>query len=266
MKKIILLPILCIFSIVTFAQASGGQIRRSAKIQRNVANRTAPPSRNAAKTYTAREMYEKGQRFYDKGNYREAIKWFTKAAKNGYPDAQSELGFMYMNGEGVPVNKSEGAKWLTKAGDNGDAMAQQALGYMYKNGDGVPQNMAEAKKWFGKAAPQFYEGGRNAMKSSTGGQLALQLFETVYNMELSPYDAWSLFHIGEIYYFAEGGVGYNFPVAFKYFKMASDKGNTVAMYFVGMCYQMGNGVPKDVNKGQDYFRKSGYTSLPSRDF
>ena len=36
MKKIILLPILCLFSIVSFAQASGGQIRRSSdKSQRN---------------------------------------------------------------------------------------------------------------------------------------------------------------------------------------------------------------------------------------
>ena len=204
------------FSLMASAQASGGQIRRSAKIQSNVVNGTTAPSRKASKTYSVREMYEKGQRFYDKGNYQEALKWYTMAAKNGYPDAQSELGFMYLNGEGTRVNKAEAVIWLTKAGDNGDAMAQQALGYMYKNGDGVPQNMAEAKKWFGKAAPQFYEGGRNAMKSSTGGQLALQLFETVYNMELSPYDAWSLFHIGEIYYFAEGGVGYNFPEAFKY--------------------------------------------------
>lgn len=50
MKKIILLPILCIFSIVSFAQASGGQIRRSSdKSQRN--NRATI----IAKTYPQRD-------------------------------------------------------------------------------------------------------------------------------------------------------------------------------------------------------------------
>ena len=71
--KIIFLTLLCCmsFSIMASAQASGGQIRRPEKTQSNVANRSAfrteSPSRKAAKTYTAREMYEKGQRFYDKG-------------------------------------------------------------------------------------------------------------------------------------------------------------------------------------------------------
>jgi TPR repeat protein len=210
------------------------------------------------------EMFEMGQSFYDKGNYTEALKWYKKAADNGSSDAQSELGFMYMNGEGVPVNKSEGAKWLIKASENGDIMAQRALGFMYKNGDGVPQNISESNKWLGKASSQFYEAGKNNMK--TNGQVALQFFSWVYEMGQLPYNVWSLFHIGEIYYYAEGGVHTDFQEAAKYFKAASDMGNQVAMYYMGICYETGNGVPKDSNMAKQYYSKSGYTSLPSRDF
>ncbi len=261
-----IIVLLCCMSLATMAlaQASGGQIRRNVQRTTSNINKRGSLSKKTSRTYTTREMFEMGQSFYDKGNYTEALNWYKKAAENGSSDAQSELGFMYMNGEGTPVNKSEGAKWLLKASENGDFLAQRALGFMYKNGDGVPQNISESNKWLGKASSQFYEAGRNNMK--TNGQVALQFFSWVYEMGQLPYNVWSLFHIGEIYYYAEGGVHTDFQEAAKYFKAASDMGNQVAMYYMGICYETGNGVPKDSNMAKQYYSKSGYTSLPSRDF
>ena len=265
MKTRIIVLLLCMsFSIMASAQASGGQIRRNVQRTTSKVNRSVSPSRNTSRTYTTREMFEMGKSFYDKGNYTEALNWYKKAAENGSSDAQSELGFMYMNGEGTPVNKSEGAKWLLKASENGDFLAQRALGFMYKNGDGVPQNISESNKWLGKASYQFYEVGRKNMK--TDGQVALQFFSWVYEMRQTPYDVWSLFHIGEIYYFAEGGVHTDYQEATKYFKAASDMGNRVAMYYMGLCYEFGRGIPKDLSKAQQYYKESGYNSVPSRDF
>ena len=276
MKIRLLITICCmLFSLLASAQASGGQIRRTTQRHYDNTNRSVAPSRNnsnrstthtqkTAKTYTVMEMFEMGQSFYDKGNYTEALKWYKKAADNGSSDAQSELGFMYMNGEGVPINKSEGAKWLIKASENGDIMAQRALGFMYKNGDGVPRNISESNKWLGKASSQFYEAGRRSMK--TDGKVALQFFGWVYEMRQTPHDVWALFHIGEIYYYAEGGVHSDYKEAVKYFKAASDMGNKVAMYYMGICYEIGNGVPKDYNTAKQYYSKSGFASLPSRDF
>ena len=265
MKTRIIVLLLCMsFSIMASAQASGGQIRRNVQRTTSKVNRSVSPSRNTSRTYTTREMFEMGKSFYDKGNYTEALNWYKKAAENGSSDAQSELGFMYMNGEGTPVNKSEGAKWLLKASENGDFLAQRALGFMYKNGDGVPQNISESNKWLGKASYQFYEVGRKNMK--TDGQVALQFFSWVYEMRQTPYDVWSLFHIGEIYYFAEGGVHTDYQEATKYFKAASDMGNRVAMYYMGLCYEFGRGIPKDLSKAQQYYKESGYNSVPSSDF
>ena len=42
----------------------------------------------------------------------EAVKWLRKAADQGYAIAQTQLGYMYYGGEGVPQNYSEAYAWL----------------------------------------------------------------------------------------------------------------------------------------------------------
>ena len=49
-----------------------------------------------------------------------ALKWFRKAAEQGFAPAQFNLGVMYYNGRGVQVNKSLAKEWLGKACDNGE--------------------------------------------------------------------------------------------------------------------------------------------------
>lgn len=250
------------FALMASAQASGGQIRRPAK--RQSSSSTATPSHNYTKTYTVKEQYEMGSSYYDKGNYQEAIKWYRKAAELGHPDAQSELGHMYFNGEGVPVNHEEALKWLSKAASQGDAIAQSTLGYMYKNGVGVPKNEDEAAKWFKKSAFQYYEGAKRAMKA--GNQLAFELLQTVISMDITPYSVLSMFHMGTLYYYGECDLKTDFSQAFYYFKQASEKGNLPALYYLGLCYEYGRGVPEDKTKAQEYYKRSGYKSAPSRNF
>ena len=47
--------------------------------------------------------------------YAEAAKWFLKAAENGVPDAQFQIGVYYARGDGVEQNMVEAYKWLTVA-------------------------------------------------------------------------------------------------------------------------------------------------------
>ena len=82
----------------------------------------------------------------------EAVKWFRKAAEQGYAVAQTMLGLMYYRGDGVPKDDAEAVKWFRKAAEQGYAKAQYNLGLMYYRGDGVPKDEAEAVKWFNLAA------------------------------------------------------------------------------------------------------------------
>ena len=53
----------------------------------------------------------------------EAVKWYRKAAKQGLVIAQFNLGIMYGNGEGIPVNNIKAYMWssLAKAQGHEDA-------------------------------------------------------------------------------------------------------------------------------------------------
>ena len=87
-------------------------------------------------------------------DYKQAVKWFTKAAEQGHAMAQYFLGLMYYNGEGVSQDYKQAAKWYTRAAEQGVADAQCNLGLMYYAGEGVSQDYKEAVKWFTKAAGQ----------------------------------------------------------------------------------------------------------------
>ncbi len=95
--------------------------------------------------------------FDEYGNHElaeEALKWFRKAAEQGYAPAEHNLGLMYDKGQGVPQDYQEALKWYRKAAEQGHAPGQFCLGLMYDEGQGVPQDYQEALKWYRKAAEQ----------------------------------------------------------------------------------------------------------------
>lgn len=67
----------------------------------------------------------------------EAIKWFRKAADQGFADAQFKLGRMYYKGEGVPKDDMEAVKWMRAVAEQGYAGAQWLIGVMYVNNQGL---------------------------------------------------------------------------------------------------------------------------------
>ena len=62
------------------------------------------------------------------------------------------LGGCYYDGEGVEQDYAEAVKWYRKAAEQGYAVAQFEMGWCYKHGYGVPKDLAEAKRWYRKAA------------------------------------------------------------------------------------------------------------------
>ena len=99
-------------------------------------------------------MKQKGDEYYEAGNYEEAVKCYRKAAEQGIADAQYNLGICYYNGVGVGKDDYEAVKWFRKAAEQGYADAQYNLGACYYNGFGVAKDDYEAEKWLRKAAKQ----------------------------------------------------------------------------------------------------------------
>jgi hypothetical protein len=74
--------------------------------------------------------------------------WYRKAAERGHPDAQYNLGFMHLLGEGVPSDPEEGLRWLHLSADQGEGFSFRLLADLYRNGYyGVPLDTKQADHW-----------------------------------------------------------------------------------------------------------------------
>jgi len=70
---------------------------------------------------------------------------------------------MYDSGEGVPQDQKQAVHWYSKAAKQGDADAQFNLGIMYARGEGVVQDNKRALFWFKKSAAQGHVGAQNVL-------------------------------------------------------------------------------------------------------
>ena len=106
--------------------------------------------------------YQKGVEAYKNGDYATALREWRPLAEQGDAGAQTNLGVMYGNGEGVTQDYKEAVKWYRKAAEQGHAMAQYNLGVMYDNGEGVIEDDVYAHMWWNIAASN---GDDDAMKN-----------------------------------------------------------------------------------------------------
>jgi TPR repeat protein len=60
------------------------------------------------------------------------MRWYRKAAEQGFAEAQCNLGVMYRLGRGVPQDDAEAMRWYRKAAKQGNAQAQNGLIIMYE--------------------------------------------------------------------------------------------------------------------------------------
>ena len=80
-------------------------------------------------------------------DFESAFAYYSMAARNGHPKAQTNLGMMYYNGEGVEADAKQAARWFTQAATQGDTTAQYNLACLHYSGTGVPQDSEIACKW-----------------------------------------------------------------------------------------------------------------------
>jgi len=85
------------------------------------------------------------------------------AATGGLPEAQNELGLLYLSGKLAAADSPAGVAWLTRAAQGGLALAQNNLGALFEQGAGVPQNIANAGQLYSLAANQGHAGATLAL-------------------------------------------------------------------------------------------------------
>jgi TPR repeat protein len=66
----------------------------------------------------------------------EAMRWYTKAAKQGDPDAQNALGYIYAKGQGTALDYVKAYIWWTLSEAQGNQQAARGI-------DTISQEMSE---------------------------------------------------------------------------------------------------------------------------
>lgn len=98
--------------------------------------------------------WKEGMAAANKGQHEKAYEEFLPLAESGHVSAQTTVGVMYYNGQGVPKDYDAALVWLNLAANKGHDIAQFNLAVMYDTGTGIDQDFVEAAKWYRLAANQ----------------------------------------------------------------------------------------------------------------
>jgi hypothetical protein len=85
-------------------------------------------------------------------DFTRAAEWYRRAAEQGLPSAQFNVGYGYAYGIGVEKDEAEAARWFERAATAGHGMAQESLGLAYLVGRGVEKDETRALMWLELAA------------------------------------------------------------------------------------------------------------------
>jgi len=181
-------------------------------------------------------------------NYPLAIKWYQQSAEAGYAPAQFALGQMLERRQGVRRSSFFTAlNWIEKAANQEYVPAMYAAAMIYAEGNRVPPNLDRAIEWFRKAAAQghvdatyqlarFYELGLDSDLCSRPG---------------APRSCRTKRRSGETQAIVQ-----DHKQAFALFKQAAEKEHINAQIKVGLMYEQGLGVTKDLNAALEWYKKA----------
>lgn len=215
---------------------------------------------NVNRKQSAREQYKIGKKFYNRGNYAEAVKWYRKAANKGDNKARNDLGNCYYGGKGVEKDELEAVRWFWDAAVQGDAEAQNILGDCYYYGKGVEVNETEAAEWYQGAADKGHADAQtkigNCYYYGNGVKKDYAKATEWYQKAAIQGNIKAQKKLGDCYYSGRGIVQ-NYEKAAKWYQKVAEQGYADAQTKIGNCYYSGKGVKQDYEKAAKWYQKAG---------
>lgn len=193
---------------------------------------------------------------YDTGlgvgqSYPEALEWYRRAADAGNATGMFNAGVMHDAGRGVPPDPAQAASWYERAAAKGFGRAEYNLGLLYQAGAGVRASRSRAIQLFRRAADHGITaaqahlqqlgagqpGQRSSSASARAGDPAMADFQQAQQLLLArgPAEA---------------------TRAAELFHRAAERGNALAEYDYGYCYEHGLGVPRDLAQALAWYQRA----------
>ncbi|KAG0053081.1 hypothetical protein BGZ90_006312, partial [Linnemannia elongata] len=190
------------------------------------------------------DRYKDGRELHQ--NYHAAMDWYCKAAEQGHPRAQFNIGLLYDQGHGgVSQDHSKAFEWFLKSALQGYADSQAKVSLAYTNGAGVPNDNIKAMEWSVKAAENGHAERQHYMGAA---------YENAQERVASAFEAGR-------------GVPEDSVKAVEWYTKSADQGLPVAQFALGRVHELGLcGIPKDRSKAVGWYIKAavqGYTEAQS---
>jgi uncharacterized protein len=191
---------------------------------------------------------------YRKGDFATAMSEWAVLAKYGDPAAQTNIGEMFLRGEGVEKDRTVAIYWFRKAAGRDFPEAEYRLGRA-----NLGEDNGEAVRWFKEAIEHGHIQSLNSLAA---------MYEQGEGVQRDPREAFRLRHqaadrgnivaeamLGAMY--ADGrGVARNDPEAVKWYRKAAEHGYYFAQSRLGAMYRDGRGVPEDLIEAHKWFTLS----------
>lgn len=175
----------------------------------------------------ASEIVEIGESYYlGRGvikNNKEALRYFSLAAKLGDEYGESYLGLFYEKGLGIKRDYTLAYKWYYKAAVKGNSFAQYSLAMLYLNGAGVSKDYSKAMMWLQKSAESDYVP--------------------------------AFYQLGRVYYNGLG-VEADVDIAFKWYRRGAEGGLGASQYALSFMYKNGEGCKQNTIKAYYWIEKA----------
>ena len=165
---------------------------------------------------------EKGQEYYNSGQYKLAYQEFHDSALEGDPVAEYRLGYLYEGGLGVAMDLKLASEWYQKSASNGNTDAASAQKRLARQA--IDAQVARGFEYYG--ARQYKEAYQEWYSAALAGSSVAQ--NNVAN-----------------FYYNGLGVSVDYAQALSWFRRAADQNNSEAQYSLGVMYQNGIGVQRD---------------------
>jgi TPR repeat protein len=97
------------------------------------------------------------KRYWDTQEYDKCFKGHLALAEKGYPLAECQVGYFYLEGLGIEKDFERAFYWTHRAAEHGDRDAQYNLASFYESETGVKRDMELAEYWYKQAALQNHD-------------------------------------------------------------------------------------------------------------
>lgn len=241
--------------------------------------------------YESEDEEDDEDAYLKKADYKEALKWYQKAAELGFGNAMWKMAEIYSGQWEAYKNLDEALRWCRKTAESGVTLAMRAMGdYCMEGLNGMknlhgkelediydrynapeekglgshrsreiknPQgkDFKEAVEWYRKAADLGDEEAMLDLGETYYDAYNFARIQQYYEESLKWYGRAAAFHhcVGEIRYYS---LSHGVPTNLYYTFYGAEHGNPEKQKELGDLYYKGNGVTKDYAEAEKWYRLS----------